>query len=225
MSSEEETGLQTQENTGQETDSQTETGTPEEKGQEEKVDWEKRYKDLQTDHTTTKQRLADAERQAQEREEAAQQTEEETGYEEEGFVDRKTMNQAIEKAVSKAVSKVRMQTADSYFRRTYPELVKHENIISGILRNPKDSQSLKGASAEERIDAAVKEFNELTEEAITSAKAEAETEAKEREEKNRKATGLGESSTTPSKSEDGDVSDEQELKNRKAQSAKRRGLA
>jgi len=219
---EEETGLQTQENTGQETDSQTDTGTPEEKDQKDDVDWQKRYKDLQTDHTTTKQRLATLEAQAQE---PPEEQPPEEYYDDEGFVDRKTVDEMIKKAVSGAVKNVRMQTADSYFRRTYPELVKHENIISGILRNPKNAHSLKGVSAEDRIDAAVKEFNELTEEAKATAKADAEAEAKQREDKNRKATGLGGPSTPPSKSDDEGESTEDELKKRKARQAKRRGLA
>lgn len=229
MAEEEKTGLQTEENTektgeAENTDSQTETGTPE---KTEKVNWEKRYADLQADHTRVSQRVATYERESQEREESALQAEE-PDYDGDSFVDGKTVGKIVDKAVSKAVSEavsqMRMQTADSYFRRAYPKIVKHENIISGILRNPKDPQSLKGASSEERIDAAVKEFNELTVEAIATAKEETETEAKERDEKNRKATGLGGPSTTPSKGDEG-KSDAEELADRRAASAKKRNLA
>jgi len=210
---EEQEGLQEQE-TPAESEPQA-TETPE--THEETVDWQKRYKDLQTDHTQTKQRLARLEEQPPEEPP-------EDDYEDEGFVDRKTVKKIVTEAVTKAVSSVRMQAADSYFRRTYKDLVKHENAISGILRNPKDPTSLKGASAEERIDAAVKEFNALTEEAKTTAKAEAEAAAKEREEKNRLAAGLGGSPTPPSKDETV-VTDAQEIAARKAQSAKRRNMA
>lgn len=225
MAEEDKTGLQTDENTEQKADSQTETGTPEKTEVKDETNWEQRYKDLQADHTRTSQRLAEADRQAQERETVAQQTEETGEYGEEQFVDRKTVGKMVEKAVSKAVSEMRMQTADSYFRRTYPNIVKHENIISGILRNPSNPEALKGASSEERIDAAVEEFNALTEEAIETAKTEAETKAKERDEQNRKATGLGGPSTTPSKSDDEGKSDEDDLKDRKARLAKQRNLA
>ena len=218
---EEETGLQTEENT-EVTDSQTETGTPGKTEVEDTVNWEKRYKDAQAELTRSQQRLADIDARS---ETPGTQQGEETYEDDESFVDRKAVSKMIEKAVSKAVSGVRMQTADSYFRRTYPNIVKHENVISGILRNPKDPGSLKGASGEERIDAAVKEFNALTEEAVATAKTEAETQAKERDEKNRKATGLGGPSTTPSKGDDEGKSDADDLRDRKARLAKKRGLA
>lgn len=220
---EEKEGLQTEENTG-DADSQTDTGTPEKT--EEEIDWKKRYTDLQADSTQKSQRLAKLEQDAQEREEReAAQREEDAGYGE-NYVDRKTVDQLIKTEVSKAESRMRLQTADAYFRRTYPDIVKHENVISGIMRNPTDPKMLKkGVTVEERIDSAVKEFNELTKEAVNTAKEEADKESKEREEKNRKAAGLGGTSTAPSKSEDEGKSDEDELKDRKARQAKKRSLA
>lgn len=223
MAEEEKNGLQTEENTG-EANSQTETGTPEKKTEVEtvdKTDWEKRYTDLQADHTRVSQRVATFEKETQEREEAAQ-AEEETGYEDDQFLDRKAVGKMIEKAVLKERSANRMERGDSYFRRAYPDIVKHESIIAGIMRNPKDSKMFdKGVTVEERIDSAVKEFNSLTEEAIATAKTETETEAKEREEKNRKAQGLGGPSTAPAKDDEG-KSDAEELADRRAASARKR---
>jgi len=218
---EEETGLQTEENTEQNADSQTDTGTTEKTETKDEIDWKQRHKDLQADYTRKAQRVAELEQQAEQSLE-----EPEVEYlEDEGFVDKKTVGSMIKQAVAKAIQGVRMQSADSYFRRSYPELVKHENVISGILRNPKNPEKLQGASSEERIDAAVKEFKKLTEEAVTEAKTEAEAEAKKREEKNRKAAGLGASTTAPAKSEDEDLSDAEEIRQRKVRLAKRRSLA
>lgn len=189
------------------------------------VDYEKRYKDLQAEQTRTSQENAELRQRNEQLEQPPETPPEEADLgDEEGFVDRKTVNQIVSKAVSQAVATVRTQAADAYFRKTYPDLVKHEGIIAGIMRNPKDLPK-KGASAEERIDAAVKEFNNLTEEAITSAKAEAEQAAKDREEANRKASGLTSSSTTSPKGGEEEPSDAQELADRKAKSAKQRGLA
>jgi hypothetical protein len=213
---EKEEGLQDQENT--EKDDSQETGTPE---KTETIDWEKRYKDLEADHTQKSQRLAELERERQAQIESQKEPQEEETYDDLPYVDRKQ----VETIVSKAVQAERARSAISYFRRTYPDLVEHENVISGIMRNPKDTKMFKdGVSAEERIDSAVKEFKALTEEAVTKAKEEAEAEAKEREEKNAKAKGLGSTSTTPAKSDE-EPSDEEEIKKRKSQQAKRRGFA
>ena len=209
------------ENTG-DADSQPD-GTPQ-KPDAETVDYEKRYKDLQAEQTRTSQENAELNRRLEQLEQAGQETPEADDLDdEEGFTDRKTVSQMIALAVSQAVAKVRTQAADTYFRRTYPDLVKYENAIAGIMRSQKEAPK-KGASAEDRIDAAVKEFNDLTEEAKTTATAEAEAKAKAREEQNRKASGLTSSSTTPAKSGEEELSDEDELKARKRRQAKKRGL-
>jgi len=220
----EEDGLQTDENTGQETDSQTE-GTPVKTETEEKIDWEKRYKDLQTDHTRAAQEAADLRTRVEQLEQPAEEPNE-FDTDEDDFVPRKTVKTMITTAVKDAVHEVKQQSADSYFRRAYPDYVDDEDAIGGILRSPKHRRELlKCNSSEDRVDFAVKKFQERLEKASADAKTQAETEAKERQEKNRKATGLGDSSTTPSKSDDEDVSDEQEIKNRKSSSAKKRGLS
>lgn len=189
------------------------------------VNWEQRYKDLQTEQTRTSQENADLNRRLEQLERPPEEPDEDLDVDDEGFIDRKTADKMIKDAVMKAVSGVRTQSANAYFRRTYPELVKYESAIAGIMRSPKDPGKLKGVSPEERIDAAVKEFNDLTEEAKATATAEAEAAAEAKEEARRKASGLGTSSTTPSKGEEEELSDEQEIAKRKLQSAKRRGLA
>lgn len=221
-------GLQAEEGNTGEADSQTD-GTPskddaatKDDGQA-KVDYERRYKDLQEEYRRSQETVKETERRL-ERLEQPPEPDEDLDADDEGFVDRKAVNKIVDAAVSKAVSQVRMQSANTYFRKTYPDLVKHENAIAGIMRSPKDPSKLKGASGEERIDAAVKEFNDLTEEAKATAKAEAEAEAKEREDKNRQAAGLTSSSTTPVKSGEEELSDADELKARKSSQAKKRGL-
>lgn len=211
MDNEENVELQEPENTEQ-ADSQV-NETPDKS----EVDWERRYKDLQADHTKTKQRVAELSRTYSQPKE-----EEPEDYADEPFVDRKTVKTMINKAVKEAVSTVRTQTADSYFRRTYPELTKHENAISGILGNPSDPDALAGATAEERIDAAVKEFNAIMDEKVKAAAEAKEAEIKAKEEKNRKASGLSGPSTTPTKGdEQGEMSDEEEIKAKKARRRKK----
>lgn len=199
-------------------------GTPPKETKPEDVNWEQRHKDLQADHTRKSQELADANRRIDELEQPPEEPpEEDLELGEEGFVDRKTVDKIVKAEVQKAVSQVRTQSADAYFRRTYKDLVEHEGVIAGIMRNPKKPLR-KGASAEERIDAAVEEFNSLTAEAIEKAKTEAEAEAKAKEEAKRKASGLGSTTTSTPAKGDEDVSDEQELADRKRQSARKRGL-
>lgn len=219
---EEETGLQTDENTEQKADSQADNGTPE-KTEAEKIDWEKRYKDLQADHTRTSQRLADVEARLENTPSEEQPSDD---YEEESFLDRKTAEKLIDKKVKEAVSADRQIRADAHFRRTYPEYVDDEAAISGILRSPNYRDELiRLNSPEDRVDFAVKKFKERLEKASADAAAKAETEAKEREEKNRKAAGLGGPSTAPAKSEEEGLSDKEELQQRKARLAKKRNMA
>ena len=227
MAEEDKTGLQTDENTEQKADSQTEkTGTPEKTEVKDETNWEQRHKDLQADHTRKSQRLAEAEARITELEQPPEEPPEDDDADAEQFVDRKAVGKMINDAVLKERSANRMERGDSYFRRTYPELVNNENVISGIMRNPTDPKMAeRGITVEERIDSAVKEFHKLTEDAVETAKTEAETKAKERDEKNRKATGLGGPSTTPSKSDDEGKSDADDLKDRKARLAKKRNLA
>ena len=190
------------------------------------TDWQKRYKDLQAENTRVSQQSASQERRLAQLEQAKQaegQPEEEVDDDE--FISRKAAQQLVKDAVTGAVHKIRMETADAYFRRTYPDLVKHENVIGGIVGHPRNPAALEGKSAEERIDAAVKEFNELTEEAKAEAKSEAEAAAKDREDKNRKASGLGSGTTAPTKSDTEGLSDVEELADRKARQAKRRSSA
>lgn len=195
-----------------------EPGTPEAKEKQSEVDWEKRYKDLQSDHTRTRQRLSELEAEKPPEESLDEFVDDE-------YLTKKEVDKRIDQAVSKAVKSVQMQSADSYFRRTYPQLVKYESAISGIIHSPKDPESLKGSSAEGRIDAAVKEFNEIVAEEKASAKEQAEKEAKDREEQNRKASGLGGGQAPASKSEEEGESDADYIAKRKARSAKQRGLA
>lgn len=225
-------GLQTDTgNTGDDKD-KTDTadsqgdGTPS-KTKDDETDWEQRHKDLQADHTRKSQALAEAEARIAQYERAGSQEESEEDLDvgDDGFVDGKTVNKIVNAAVAKAVGQVRTQSANAYFRRTYKDLVEHENVIAGLLRNPKNPDKLKGASPEERIDAAVVEFKALTEEAVTKAKADAEAEAKAAEEKKRLASGLGSTTTSTPAKGDEDISDEQEIANRKSKSAKQRGLA
>lgn len=192
----------------------------------EETNWEQRYKDLQAESTRTSQEASELRTRVQQLEQPPGSPEEEDdlGGDDEGFVDRKTVNKLIDSAVQKAVGQVRTQSANAYFRKTYPELVVYENAIAGIMRAPK--KALKdGTTPEERIDAAVKEFKALTEEQVVKAKEDAEAAAKAQQEAKQKASGLGSSTTSTPAKGDEDVSDEQELKNRKAKSAKQRGLA
>ena len=196
-------------------------GTPPE---EEPVDYKKRYKDLQAETTRVSQHNTELAQRLEQLEQPPE-PDEDLGLDDDGnFVDKKTVSKMVNQAVSQAVSQVRTQSANAYFRRTYSDLGKYESVIAGLMRNPKEPSKLKGASAEERIDAAVKEFQDLTDEAKATAKAEAETEAKEREEANRKASGLTSSSTTSPKGGEEELSDEDELKARKNRQAKKRGL-
>ena len=152
-------------------DSQTQT---DKSSTETNVNWEQRYKDLQTKETQSSQENAGLRRQIEESQ-PIEEEEEELSVDEDGFVDGKTVKGIVDKAVAKAIGQVRNQSANAYFRRTYKDLVKYESAIAGIMRNPKDPGKLKGVPAEERIDAAVEEFNALTEEAKAGAVAEAET--------------------------------------------------
>lgn len=205
-------------------DSQLEGTPPETKPDD--VNWEQRYKDLQAESTRASQEAADLRTRVEQLEQPPEEPpDEDLDDEEEGFLDRKTAKKMVDAAVQKAVSQVRTQSANAYFRRTYKNLVKYENAIAGLLRNPKDASKLKGASPEERIDAAVEEFNTLTEEAKATAKTEAEAEAKAKEEAKRKASGLGSTAIFTPAGDEGEKSDKQELADRKARSAKRRGLA
>lgn len=224
-------GLQTEGNTGG-ADSQadgtssdsTKTGT-DGAGKDKQVDYEQRYKDLQVESTRSSQEAATLRTRVEQLEQGSQADEDEDFSEDEGFVDRKAVKTLVDNAVSKAVDAVRMQSANAHFRREYPQLVKYENIIAGIVRNPSDPGKLRGLSPEERIDAAVKEFSEMTEETKATATSEAEAAAKEREEQNRKATGLGATSASPATSDNEGKSDAEELADRKARQTKRRSLA
>lgn len=203
-------------------------GTPPETKPDE-VNWEQRYKDLQAESTKTSQEAAELRTQVEQLEQPPKEPpEEDLELDEDGFVDGKTVNEIVNRrvnaAVEKAVRLIRSQSADAYFRRTYKELVKHTGIIAGIMRNPKNPEKVKGASPEERIDAAVEEFNALTEEAKAKAKTEAEAEAKAKEEAKAKASGLGSTTTSTPAKGDEDISDEQEIANRKAHQANQRGL-
>lgn len=211
-----------------ETTPESEGTPPKEETKPEDENWEQRYKDLQTDHTKASQRAADAEARIAELEQPPEEPPEEDldlEGDEEGFVDRKTAEKIADARVARAISQVRTQSANAYFRRNYKDLVKHENVIAGLLRNPKNPEKLRGASPEERIDAAVEEFNALTEEAKAEAKTEAEAEAKAKEEAKRKASGLGATTTSTPASEEGEKSDAEELADRKARSAKKRNLS
>jgi hypothetical protein len=212
------------ENTGDETDADSQGA--EDKGSENKaeakVDWESRYKELQAQTTRSSQEAAQL-RQRIDAMEAAQRggqaDDEDLGLDDD-FVSKKDVNKMISKAVQSALTSRDTQAADRYFRKTYPDLVKHEGVIAGLMRHPKDPEMLKG-SFEDRIDAAAKEFNELTEEAKNTAKAEAEAAQKTAEEARRKASGLGSSSTTPSKGDDENLSPEEELR-RESQAQKKK---
>ncbi len=199
-------------------------GTPPKDDAGGKIDYEKRYIDLQREHTLVAQEKAELERQIEALEQAGPETPPDDDFsDDDGFVDRKTASNMIDKAVKKAVSQVRTETAYRYFRKTYPDHVKYEGVIAGIMRNP--SKPLRrGASAEDSIDAAVEEFKALTEEAKATARAEADAEAKAREEKNSQASGLTSSSTTTPKSGEEELSEEEELKERKRNQAKKSGL-
>lgn len=201
-------------------------GTPPKETKPEDVNWEQRYKDLQVESTKSSQEAAGLRTRVEELEQPPEEPPEDDLDlgDEEGFVDQKTVKKLVNTAVQQAISQVRTQSANAYFRRTYKDLVEHENVIAGLLRNPKNPEKLKGKSPEERIDAAVKEFSALTEEAVTKAKADAETEAKAKEEAKRKALGLGSTATSTPAGDEGEKSDAEELADRKRQSAKKRGL-
>jgi len=199
-------------------------GTPPKETKPEEVNWEQRYKDLQVENTKSSQRATTAEARVEELERPPEEPDEDLDVDEEGFVDGKTVTKIVNAAVQKAVGQVRTQSANAYFRRTYKDLVKHENVIAGLLRNPKNPEKLKGKSPEERIDAAVEEFNALTEEAKAEAKTEAEAEAKAKEKAKAEASGLGSTATSTPAGEEGEKSDAEELADRKARSAKKRNL-
>lgn len=196
-------------------------GTPSET--EKDVNWEERYKELQTAHTQASQEAAELRTRVEQLEQPPEEPEGDLDNGD-GFLDRKTAEKIIDARVDQKVNALRREAADRYFHKTYPEMVEFENAIAGIMRNPKKPLS-KGVSLEERIDAAVKEYSNQTETQKATAKAEAEAAAKAQEEAKRKASGLGSTATSTPPSDEGEISDEQELKNRRTQSAKRRGLA
>ena len=225
MDEEQDKGTQADVEKNAEGDSQAEGTTQgsEAKAGEQKIDYEKQYKELQTAHTRASQENAELRRQVLESQQAPEEDEDLNLDDEGEYIDRKTAQKMINTAVSSALSKSRMESANAYFRKTYPELADYENAIGGILQNPKNPPR-KGASPEERIDAAVKEYNGQSEEQRTAAVTKAEAEEKARQEQNTKASGLGSSSTAPVKGDEGEPSDEQELAARKQRSAKQRNI-
>lgn len=192
------------------------------------VDYEKQYKELQGEYTRSQQTTAELTRrlEAIEKGKSGQaEPEAEVELGDEDFVDRKTVNKLIDDKVQKGINAYTQQAAARYFKKTYPGYVKYEAVIAGIMRHPKSPEKLQGATYEDRIDAAIEEFDALAEETKKEAQAKAEADQKAKEDAKKKASGLTSSSTPASKGDDSEESDEDELKSERTRQAKRSGLA
>lgn len=207
----------------QEPASDTETQGEGQGETKEEVNWEKRYKNLEADHTTTSQKLAEQEQLVElvspyvDWGKVQGSGEAPSDPEEEGTVDKKMLTTSLKDLSDKVDTK--LLTLD--FRQAHPELRPYEDTITG----PALSR-LRRKYPREPIRKVMERAADFTAKFLEEERKKGEETAEKKSQEAAGAGGLGSASpTSPAKKEEplGETNKDY-LARRKAQSRKARGL-